>query len=98
MRDDEKPADEQAAFERTAEDLDREARRVGVDWAAAQPAMRRLMPEETRPPGGGGAFRMSHTVDMGALLGVLRALPDGSGTDAFVAALERRVVGGRPPA
>ena len=97
MRDDEQSPDEQAAFERTAEELDREARRVGVDWAAAQPAMRRLLPSEMRPAGG-GAFRMSHTVDMGALLGVLRALPDGSGTDAFVAALERRAAGGRPPA
>ena len=98
MRDDDKSPDERAAFERTAEELDREARRVGVDWAAAQPAMRRLMPNEMRPAAGVGALRMSHTVDMGALLGVLRALPDGSGTDAFVAALERHAAGGRPPA
>lgn len=96
MRDDEQPPDERVAFERAAEELDREARRVGVDWADAQPAMRRLMPAEMSP-GGGGAFRMSHKVDMGALLGVLRALPDGSGTDAFVAALERRAAGGQPP-
>jgi hypothetical protein len=96
MRDDERSRDERAAFERRAGELDREARRVGVDWAAAQPAMNRLMPSEMRPPGG-GAYRMSHTVDLGALLGVLRALPDGSGTDAFVAALERHVAGGQPP-
>jgi hypothetical protein len=97
MHDDERSRDERAAFEQRAGELDREARRVGVDWAAAEPAMRRLMPSEMRPASG-GAYRMSHTVDLGALLGVLRALPDGSGTDAFVAALERHAGGGRPPA
>ena|SRR5688572_12707206 len=97
MHDDEESRNERAAFEHRAGELDREARRVGVDWAAAQPAMRRLMPSEMRPPGG-GAYRMSHTVDLGTLLRVLRALPDDSGTDAFVAALERHAAGGLPPA
>lgn len=73
-------------------DVEREAARVGVDWTAAAPALRTLAqagPSETTDEG----FEVVLSLDVAAMLATLRALPDGAGTDAFLAEFGRRAGG-----
>ena len=72
-----------AELGRLHEELEREFARVGVNWDAVEAAARG---ERPTPPAGVRQFTM--LLEYGPALQVLRTLPDGSGTDAFLSALQ----------
>lgn len=75
------PAD--AELERLHTELVAEFARVAVDWAAVEAAAR----DRWRgPPAGVGQFTM--VLEYEPALRVLKALPDGAGSEAFLARME----------
>ena len=70
-------------------DVEREAARVGVDWAAAAPALHTLA-QAAPPEATDDGFEVVLGLDVTALLATLRTLPDGAGTAAFLAEFARR--------
>lgn len=77
-------------------EVERESARVGVDWAAAAPAMHTLA-EATERQLSDDEFERSLGLDVTAMLATLRELPDGAGTEAFLAAFRRRQADAAPP-
>ena len=75
-------------------DVERETARVGVDWAAAAPALREIAIEEAsgRPEG-----EVAPRFDVARMLATLRTLPEGAGTAAFLEAFRTRRAGVEPP-
>ena len=86
MQGDELSAEQEAEIARVAEAAVREAERVGVDWAAAQQRMRALSEQEVRTSDDGDTMEVVVELDLTLLLETLRRLPDGAGTDRFLAA------------
>ena len=76
--------------------VEREAARVGVDWEAAAPAMHTLA-QATERQVSDDAFELELKLDVTAMLATLRELPDGAGTEAFLAAFRRRQADATPP-
>ena len=76
--------------------LQREGVRVGVDWDAAAPTMRELAPKTERRISD-DRMEVAMVVDVMGMLATLRALPDGVGTDAFLAAFRLRSEASDPP-
>ncbi len=77
-------------------ELEREGVRVGVDWNAAAPTMRELAPKTERRISE-DEVEVNLTLDVMGMLATLRALPDGVGTDAFLAAFRLKSEAGDPP-
>ena len=77
-------------------ELEREGVRVGVDWNAAAPTMRELTPKTERRISE-DEVEVNLTLDVMGMLATLRALPDGVGTDAFLAAFRLKSEAGDPP-
>jgi hypothetical protein len=88
MTGDELSPEQEAEIARVAADAVREAERVGVDWSVAQERMRALSRQEVRPSADGAAAEVTIELDLTLLLRTLRALPDGAGTERFLAAYE----------
>ena len=84
MPHDELSPEQEAEVERLAGEAVQEAARVGVDWEAAAARMRALA-EQERAAAEGAAETRTLRLDMAALLAVLRRLPDGAGTERFLA-------------
>ena len=82
-------AHDMATLER---DVEREAARVGVDWAMAAPALRTLA-QAAPPDATDEGFEVVLSLDVTAMLATLRSLPDGVGTEAFLAEFARRAGG-----
>ena len=88
--------DDAAEVERTIAEIDRESERVGVDWTrvaeallAARPELGADLPEAPDDAAIG--------LDALTLLPILRDLPDGAGTDAFLRALDASGPSAEPP-
>ena len=81
-------ADQEAEITRVAEEAVREAERVGVDWEAAQERMRALSRQEVQVSEDGETAEITIELDLTLLLRTLRQLPDGAGTERFLAAYE----------
>jgi hypothetical protein len=78
------PAQE-AEFEARGAEFMQQLERVGVDMQAASPQLREIAPPmECRVSK--DEFELMLTIDVSGILESLRGLPDGAGTDAFVAA------------
>lgn len=79
--------------EATAEAMGREflqqLERVGVDMQAAFPRLREIAPPLERQISD-DEVEVSFTIDASGIVETLRGLPDGAGTDAFVAAYNAR--------
>src|SRR5688500_3509472 len=97
MHDDDPTADGEAELERLGAEIEGEASRVGVDWDAAQARMRELARQEWTPADDGESGELTLGFDVTALLRTLRRLPDGAGTEAFLAAFDAEVAGEEPP-
>jgi hypothetical protein len=77
-------------------ELEREGGRVGVDWNAAAPTLRSLAPVVERRVSD-GEVEVGVSLDVMGMLATLRNLPDGVGTDAFLAAFRLQSAAGDPP-
>lgn len=77
-------------------ELEREGVRVGVDWDAVAPTMRELAPKTERRISE-DEIEVNLTLDVMGMLATLRALPDGVGTNAFLAAFRLKSAAGDPP-
>ena len=75
----------------------REAARVGVDWDVAAERMRELALRDWTPPADGAAAEVTLGVDLTELLRTLRRLPDGAGTERFLAEYEAAGSDDEPP-
>lgn len=69
--------------------------RVGVDMQAASPRLRDIAPPIERRLSE-NEVEVSLTIDASGIVETLRGLPDGAGTDAFVAAYNSRTPGAAP--
>ena len=77
-------------------EVEREAARVGVDWAVAAPAMHTLA-QATERQESDDEFELELKLDVTGMLATLRALPDAAGTEAFLAAFRQRQADAAPP-
>lgn len=89
-------AAQRADLQAVVAELEREGVRVGVDWSAAAPTMRALAPKTERRTAE-DRMEVAMVLDVMGMLATLRALPDGVGTDAFLAAFRLRSEAGEPP-
>ena len=81
--------EQQAEVDVLAADLFAQAERAGVDLEAAMPRLREVEPPVERRVSE-DVVEMSHTIDLTGIVEVLRRLPDGAGTEAFVSAYDAR--------
>ena len=95
--DEELTPEQEAEIERLAAEVEREAARVGVDWEAAAAHVRELAAQELTPTGD-DTFEVVLSLDMTTLLETLRQLPDGAGTERFLAAFDAADAGEPPTA
>ena len=87
MTTDDLSRDDAADVERAIAAIDRESERVGVDWTRVAEALLAARPELGADlPESPGEDAIG--LDAMMLLPILRELPDGAGTDAFLRALE----------
>jgi hypothetical protein len=98
MPDDELSPEQEAELEQLAEEAVREAVRVGVDWDVAAERMRALALQDWAPAGDGTTEEITLGLDLTLLLRTLRRLPDGAGTERFLAEYEAAESGDEPPA
>lgn len=98
MSDHELSPEQEAELELLAQEVVREATRVGVDWEAATTRMRALAEPELVGPVDGDGGEVVIGLDMTVLLETLRRLPDGAGTERFLAEYEAAELGDEPPA
>ena len=96
MHDEELSAAQRTDVQAVVAELEREGARVGVDWDAAAPTMRELAPKTERRVSE-DEIEVNLTIDVMGMLATLRALPDGVGTDAFLAAFRLKSEAGDPP-
>lgn len=96
MHDEELSAAQRTDVQAVVAELEREGARVGVDWDAAAPTMRELAPKTERRVSE-DEIEVNVTIDVMGMLATLRALPDGVGTDAFLAAFRLKSEAGDPP-
>jgi hypothetical protein len=89
MRDDELTPEQQAEIQKLQSDWERHCTRAAVDMRAAMPRLREHFPS-TRREISATEFELSETIDLSGIVETLRGLPDGAGTDAFIAAYNRR--------
>jgi hypothetical protein len=88
MRDNELSPEQEAELEQLASEAIREAERVGVDWDVAAERMRALASEKWSESEDGMSGELTLELDLSLLLRTLRRLPDGAGTERFLAAYE----------
>ena len=98
MPDNELSAEQEAELDRLAAEAVREAERVRIDWDAAAARMRALAAQEWVPSDDGTTGELTLGLDMTLLLHVLRRLPDGAGTERFLAEYEAAESDHEPPA
>lgn len=98
MSDHELSPEQEAELELLAQEVVREATRVGVDWEAATTRMRALADPELVGPVDGDGGEVVIGLDMTVLLETLRRLPDGAGTERFLAEYEAAELGDEPAA
>ena len=98
MPDDELSPEQEAELERVAEEAVREAARVGVDWDVAAERMRELALRDWAPAADGTTEEITLGLDLTLLVRTLQGLPDGAGTERFLAAYEAAESGEEPPA
>lgn len=96
MHEEERSAEHRRDLQAVVAELEREGVRVGVDWNAAAPTMRELAPKTERRVSE-EEVEVNLTLDVMGMLATLRALPDGVGTDAFLAAFRLKSEAGDPP-
>ena len=96
MHEDEQSARRREDLQAMVSELEREGGRVGVDWGAAAPTLRALSPVVERRVND-KEVEVGVTLDVMGMLATLRALPDGVGTDAFLAAFKLQSAAGDPP-
>lgn len=96
MHDEEMSAAQRADLRAVVAELEREGARVGVDWDVAAPTMRELAPKTERRVAD-DAVEVGLVIDVIGMLATLRALPDGVGTDAFLAAFRLKSAASDPP-
>ena len=96
MHEEELSAAQRTDLQAVVAELEREGARVGVDWDAAAPTMRELAPKTERRVSE-DEIEVNVTIDVMGMLATLRALPDGVGTDAFLAAFRLKSEAGDPP-
>ena len=88
MSNDEPTPEQEAEMAALAEAVERESARVGVDWEAASERLRALVEQEWVQSEDGESMELTLGMDIAALLHTLRRLPDGAGTERFLAAFE----------
>jgi hypothetical protein len=81
--------DEERRIRDLEADFRRQMERVGVDLRAEWPHMRELEPPVEREISD-DEVEVSFTINVTGIVETLRELPDGAGTDAFVAAYNAR--------
>jgi hypothetical protein len=81
--------EQQAAAEAVGREFLRQLERVGVNMQAAFPRLREIAPPVERQISE-DEFEVGFTIDASGIVETLRGLPDGAGTDAFVAAYNAR--------
>ena len=81
--------DQQAEAEALTREFIQQLERVAVDMQAAFPRLRQIAPPVERQISY-DETEVSITIDASGIVATLRALPDGAGTDAFVAAYNAR--------
>lgn len=96
MHEEELSAAQRADLQAVVAELEREGVRVGVDWDAAAPTMRELVPRAERRVSD-DHVEVGLVMDVIGMLATLRALPDGVGTNAFLAAFRLKSEAGDPP-
>lgn len=77
------------AVEALVAEFMRQLERVGVDMPMASPRLREIAPPVERQISD-NEHEVMHTVDVSGIVDTLRGLPDGAGTQAFVAAYNAR--------
>jgi hypothetical protein len=82
--------EQEAAVEALGADLFVQGERAGVDLQEALPRLREIAPPAERRISE-DTVEVTHAIDLSGIVEVLRGLPDGAGTDAFVAAYDARV-------
>jgi len=88
---DEQPVtpEQRAAAESLGREFMEQLERVAVDMQAAFPRLREIEPPVERQISD-DEVEVSFTIDASGIVETLRSLPDGAGTDAFVAAYNAR--------
>lgn len=81
--------EQQAAAESLVREFMRQLERVAVDMQAAFPRLREIAPPVERQISE-DEVEIGFTIDASGIVETLRGLPDGAGTDAFVAAYNAR--------
>ena len=88
MPDNELSPEQEAELEQLAAETVREAERVEVDWDAAAERMRALASNHWEASEDGASGELTLELDLSLLLRTLQRLPDGAGTERFLAAYE----------
>jgi hypothetical protein len=81
--------EQEAAVQALVAEFMRHVERVGVDMPTASSQLREIAPPVERRISD-DEFEVMHTIDVSGIVDTLRRLPDGAGTDAFVAAYNAR--------
>lgn len=81
--------EQEAATETLVREFMQQLKRVAVDMQAAFPRLREIAPPVERQISD-DEVEVGFTVDASGIMETLRGLPDGAGTDAFVAAYNAR--------
>ena len=89
--------EQEAEFEALGAEFMQQLERVGVDLQQASPRLREVAPPVERPISE-DEFEVMLTIDVSGIVETLRGLPDGAGTEAFVAAYNARPRGADPQA
>ena len=90
-------AEQQEDLQAVVAELEREGGRVGVDWNAAAPTLRSLVTPVVERRISDDEVEVGVALDVIGMLATLRNLPDGVGTDAFLAAFRLQSAAGDPP-
>ena len=86
MNEEELSPEQREHVEAMMADLEAQSTRVSVDLRAAMRGMNEIEPPRIQEDEDGESWTESFTIDLCGILETLRALPDGVGTSAFVAA------------
>jgi hypothetical protein len=97
IRAEEMTPEQHAEIEGMMLEWDAELGRVGVDMDAARPRLREIAPQSEREIGD-AETEVIFTLDVSGIIDTLRSLPDGAGTERFIAAYNSRSPSPEPPA
>ena len=95
IRDDDLTPEQHAEIEGLMLEWDAELGRVGVDMDVARPKLREIAPQVEREVSE-TETDVLFTLDVSGIIHTLRSLPDGAGTERFVAAYNSRSTSQEP--